>query len=118
MIEDYKEQNARITKTMLGKEDHGIFTFMLHLNYGDGGQGAGGWALDDAVLDGGGKFVRRAGTAEGMALIIRILETLEVKTWEDLPGTFCRVRASMGVEEIGHPLKNQWLNFRDHFGGS
>lgn len=32
-------KNARIESTMLGREDHGILTFMLHLSYGGSGHG-------------------------------------------------------------------------------
>ncbi len=110
-----EEKNAKITSTMLGIEDHGILTFMLHLDYGGGGQGAGGYALDASIYK-NGKFVGRQGTAGGMDIILRILELLDVNMWEDLPGTYCRVRATYtSIEAIGHPLKNNWLDFKQHF---
>lgn len=34
-------RNARIVRTFLGIEDHGIFTAVLTLNYGDSQQGFG-----------------------------------------------------------------------------
>lgn len=44
---DYEMELATIGFTKLGREDHGIFTFVLDLDYGCGGQGAGGYALND-----------------------------------------------------------------------
>lgn len=102
-------QNAKITSTSLGVEDHGIFTAWLTLDYGGGGQSFGGFALD--TWDEARK--KRIGSAYGMEFIARILETLEVATWEKLPGTVCRVRAQhTSVEEIGHFLKDKWFNPR------
>ena len=111
-------KNARIESTMLGREDHGIATFMLDLDYGGVGQGAGGYALDEPQKDSTGKFIKRVGTACGMDLILRVLDVLEVETWEKLPGTFCRVKSEHAkVHAIGHPLKDKWLDFAEHFGG-
>ena len=46
-----------------------------------------------------------------MEFISKILETLEVDTWEDLPDTYLRVEAtSSKVTKIGHILKDQWFD--------
>ena len=101
------EKNARITATSLGNEDHGIFTAYIVLDYGGAGQSFGGYALDQWSEP----MHRRIGTAYGCEFIKEILRVLEVREWEKLPGTFCRVRAHhSGVEEIGHPLKDHWFN--------
>jgi hypothetical protein len=71
-----ERKNARITRTMLGWEDHGIFTFSLTLDYGGSCQGAGQLCL------GNSKGVH-AKTGE---LISAILRTVGVETWEELPG--------------------------------
>ena len=100
-------QNAKITSTMLGVEDHGILSAWLNLDYGGSGQGFGGYALD--VWDESRQ--KRIGQAYGAEFIRRILEVLEVTKWEKLPGTPCRVRASHSkVEAIGHYLKDQWFD--------
>ena len=94
-------KNARIESTMLGIEDHGSMTFFLYLDYGGSGQGMGGY-----VLDGGHK---PSGHAFGA--IRKILETLEVDTWEKLPKQLCRVEADDGkVYRIGHTIKNRWFD--------
>ena len=62
---------GRITSTRLGKEDHGILTFWLDLDYGGTGQGFGGYSL-------GGDFTS--------TVIEGILEAVGVDNWEDLKG--------------------------------
>ncbi len=100
------EQNAKIASTVLGKEDHGIPTFWLMLDYHGGGQGVG--QLD---LRHGKTFM----------LIFDILDVLEIERWENLPGTYCRVRKkekySCPILEIGHIVKDQWVSM-DKYNGS
>lgn len=94
-------KNAKIESTMLGIEDHGIMTFMLHLDYGGISQGAGGYGIEHT---------------KGIALIRKVLEIVGVREWEDLKGKHVRVKAHhTGVDEIGHFLENNWLNFKDFF---
>lgn len=107
-------KNAKITSTMLGIEDHGILSFMLHLDYGGGGQGAGGWALDTwSEADD-----RRIGHACGSEVILRICATVGVSKWEDLPGKHIRVKADHSkVHAIGHITDDRWLDFVKLFAG-
>lgn len=110
-------RNAKITRTSLGIEDHGILTCVLHLDYGGSSQGAGNYSLDQPVHE-GGKFVGRRGRAAGMEFIRRILETLRVDYWEDLPGTYIRVRqggGDEGVVAIGHITQDRWLDFKEYW---
>lgn len=107
-------QNARITSTTLGVNDHGIMDAWLMLDYGGSGQGFGGYALDEP-LKRDGKFVRRAGTSFGLQFIMDLLATLEVESWEKLPGTVLRVRLSGDgfggkIEAVGHYMKDQWFD--------
>jgi hypothetical protein len=88
-------KNAVIEGTMLGKEDHGIMTCFLQLDYGGASQSFGGWSLK----------------TYGIQFIIRILEVLEVEEWEQLKGKVCRVEASLDkVHRIGHVIKDQWFD--------
>jgi len=102
-------ENATITGTTLGKEDHGIFTCYLHLNGEGWGSAFGGYALDEYQP----AAKRRVGTAYGMEFIGAILRTLEVDSWEQLKGQHCRV-ATEGiggrVTKIGHLIKNKWFD--------
>ena len=68
-MNDREIKNARIRSTMLGREDHGILTFMIDLEYGGGGQGFGGYGLDEYDAE----HERRVGVAASMDLISEIL---------------------------------------------
>jgi len=108
-------KNAKIKDTMLGIEDHGIMTFMLHLDYEGSGQGAGGYGLD-APIKQNGEFWKRVGIASGMNLIMEILKVVGVSKWEDLKGKHIRVRAEHNhVHAIGHLIKDEWLDFGEYF---
>ena len=93
-------KNAKIKSTMLGKEDHGIMSFMLYLDYGGSGQGFGGYSL------GGNSY----------KIIKRILEVVGVNSWEDLKGQVVRVKAEHNkVHSIGNFLEDDWLNPKEFF---
>lgn len=93
---------------MLGFEDHGIFTCMIHLDYGGAGQGFGGYCLagsNDKDTD--GNFPNNYGAN----FIKKILEVVGVEKWEDLVGKHVRVKAEhTKVLEIGNILEDEWFN--------
>jgi len=107
-----KIENARIISTMLGAEDHGIFTASLILE-GDGWQCAfGGAALDKPSKD-RTREPFRVGCAYGCEYIRRLLEVLEVPSWEKLAGALVRVRSGgIGgrIHAVGHIIKDRWFN--------
>ena len=107
-------ENAKIKSTMLGIEDHGILTFFLYLEGGAWGQGLGGYALDGFDR----KTETRKSSGIGLEAIRKILETLDLQTWEELPGTLVRVQrtASSSPPIIGHILKDQWFDLRKFMG--
>lgn len=82
----YGGQIATIDSTALGSPDHGIVSAYLHTKWNGGGIGVGGYCLDEPLKDDGGKFIKRAGTAYGLDHLMRIMETVGVSKWEDLPG--------------------------------
>jgi len=49
---DYFLELGTIESTMLGKEDHGIFTYVLSFKFGGSGQGAGTLCLNDPIFFG------------------------------------------------------------------
>lgn len=79
---------AKIKSTFLGIEDHGIFTFAIHLDYGGSGQGYGHICLGSAAHP----------DADGLTFrfINRILEACGVDNWEKLPG-----RTVYAIKEAG-----------------
>ena len=107
-------QNAKISCTSLGTEDHGIMTCHLMLE-GDGWCcGFGGYALDtfDKTVN------MRVGTAVGLDAIMRLMETLEVEKWEDLKGQFIRCESNGWggkITKIGHLIKEKWFSFEEYF---
>ena len=109
-------QNGKIESTMLGTEDHGILTAFIYCDFGGICQGFGGYGFDQPIKDENGEFLRREGVAWGMEFVRRVLDTLEVHSWEKLPGTPIRVRRS-GPNEwsgkivaIGHFYKDRWFD--------
>jgi hypothetical protein len=90
----YGGEIMQIESTSLTREDHGIFTAYLHCKGGSTGVSVGGYCLDTPVKDEdgkflhreGGKFLHREGTGYGLDHIIRIMETIGVSRWENLPG--------------------------------
>ena len=115
-MNDIEIMNAVITKTHLGLENHGIFSYMLSLDLSGGGSiGWGGYALDDFDKE----LKRRIGTAPGMELIMQIMAVVNVEKWEDLRGKHIRVKQAGGwggkLIAIGHFMEDKWLNLEDFF---
>lgn len=109
-----KIQNAQITSTMLGREDHGIMTFMIFVKFNGSGCGIGGYALDcyDKPAE------KRVFTAKGLEAISKILEIVGVNQWEDLSGKYIRVKDNgwgSTIDEIGNLMKEKWFNIRSFF---
>lgn len=106
--------NCRIASTMLGREDHGVMTCFLHLEGEGWGQGFGGYCFDEWNQE----TESRDGTGYAIEFIAAILDTLNVTTWEKLPGTVCRIeRDGRGylpnIVRIGHIYKDQWFCVED-----
>ena len=100
-------KNAIITSTSLGIEDHGCLTLMVFLEYGIGGQGFGGYALDEWSE----RKKRRIGTAYGCEYILRLLNVLGVDSLEKLNGKSIRVEAdNCKIYRVGHFLKDKWFD--------
>lgn len=97
-------QNARITATSLGYEDHGILTCWPTLDYTGSGQGFGGYGLDAPPEKRASGYDRQPSVVAGF-WIARILKTVGVEKWEDLKGKYVRVSRTDDwgpVEGIGH----------------
>jgi hypothetical protein len=100
-------ENAQIEYTSLGPEDHGIFTAYIGLKFKGSGQAFGGYSFDewDKAAN------KRIGCAYGMRFIQELMETLGVRKWEDLKGTYVRVKHDWGkVHAIGHLIEERWFD--------
>lgn len=95
--------NAKITGTMLGIEDHGLFTSFIYLDWEGGGIGVGGYLL---------------GGESGIKFIEETLKVVGVGKWEDLKGRYCRVETDgwgAPARGIGNILKDEWLYPKEFF---
>ena len=105
-----KIKNVKITKTFLGREDHGILTCYLTVE-GDGFVGSiGGYCLEKYDEN----KRKRVAYHKSFELIDRILEVVGVSTWEELQGKYIRVKSndfSGRVTKIGSLIKDDWLDF-------
>jgi hypothetical protein len=102
-------ENARVSATMLGYEDHGTLTIMLTME-GDGwGQSFGGVALDGPYDDASKSRLPSVHLGRWVA---GILTVLEVERWEQVKGCLVRVeRREEGgpIVGLGHYCKNKWF---------
>ena len=107
-------KNARITKTMLGREDHGVMTFMIFIESGSTGVGVGGYALDQYDKE----TKTRVCHPIGLEAISTILDVVGVEKWEDLPGKYIRFEDrgwGSTVDAIGNIIEDKWINLREFF---
>jgi hypothetical protein len=88
------EKIAKIERTFLGIEDHGIFTAELTVNYGGSGQTIGGYRLDYPNS-------QSPGTAFGIEFVKGVMGACGVDSWEKVKGSTILV---LKKEERGHVL--------------
>ena len=107
-------KNAKITSTQLGREDHGIMTFMIFVEFDGCVCGIGGYALD-AYDD---KTHKRVFHVKDMEAISEILNVVGVSNWEDLAGKYIRIKDNgwgSPIDEIGNLMEDKWFNLREFF---
>lgn len=108
-------KNARIQSTMLGREDHGILMFMLHIEFDSCiSCGVGGYALDEYDY----KTKTRVFSAKSIEVIAKILEVVGVDSWEELPGKYIRFEDNgwgSRITKIGNIMDDKWLDFKEFF---
>ena len=106
-------ENARIISTMLGHKDCPCFTAYINLEIGyGGGCFYGGYALDDYDPAKGERVAMKG----GFQSLFDLMNTLEVDSWEQLPGRFVRVEhdgSGSKVTRIGHLMKDKWFSFAE-----
>lgn len=108
-------KNAKIDSTMLGREDHGIMTFMIYISADWINCGVGGYCLDEF----NSATQTRVFRAESMEAISKVLEVVGVDKWEDLPGKYIRFEDNgwgTAVTKIGNIIKDKWFDLKEFFG--
>lgn len=116
--ETYEGTLARITKTILGPEDHGIFTAQVYLEWGGSGTAIGGHYF--GVVDAGeGKWFPNQ---YGLNWIAGVMYAAGVRCWEDLRGREIVMlhpagtgynRAGMNAVGVAHPIDDRSFLFQD-----
>lgn len=110
-----KIKNAKIRSTMLGRENHGIMTFMIYISADGSDCGIGGCWLDEF----NSATQTRVFRAESMEAISKILEVVGVDKWEDLPGKYIRFEDNgfgSTVTKIGNIIEEKWFDLEEFFG--
>ena len=102
--QDLNREIAKIERTHLGFEDHGILTGFLHVSYGGATQGVGGYGIATVA----GQYLERT------------LKACGVQAWEDLRGRTIYVltnsnRRVVGIENLPTEPGERFL-FAEVFG--
>lgn len=105
--DEIEMRNAVIESASLTTADHGLLSGWVHLDYGGGGQGFGGFAL---YLPEG--FTKRSNQPNFAGhWIWRVMEVAGVSDWSKLAGKTVRVKATHSkVHAIGHIVKDIWFD--------
>lgn len=108
-------KNAQIDYTKLGREDHGIMTFVVGIRFDKCCHvGVGGYGLDGYDKE----TKTRVFSAKSMEVVSKILEVVGVDYWEELPGKYIRVKDEgwgKTIDEIGNLMEDKWFNLREFF---
>lgn len=89
-------KNAVICHTYLGIGDYGYLTAIISAEHDSGNTGLGTHDLRYPPY--------------GINYIVKIMEVLGVGSWEELKGTYCRIkRYEDETLVIGHIIKDQWF---------
>lgn len=105
-------KNAIIKSAIIDTGDRGMLTVWLNLDYGDSGQGFGGYAL---YLP---KSFKNHSESSDLAghFIFRCMEIAEVGKWDEIIGKTIRVKSDHSkIHAIGNIVKDDWFNPKEDF---
>lgn len=107
-------ENARIVSTSISMADHGVLSISFGV-IGDGwGCNIGQWVNGHGYL-GANNW---KGNGSAIVAMMKIMDTVGVEKWEDLPGKLIRVkidRLSSPIDEIGNIIEDKWFNLRKFY---
>ena len=105
-------KNAIIKSTMLGREDHGIMTFMIFVEFDKCVTcGVGGYMLDEYDKESN----KRVFFFFSMETISKVLDVVGVDRWEALPGKYIRIVDNgwgSTINKIGNIIEDKWFDLR------
>jgi hypothetical protein len=105
-MSEYLREIAKIERTHLGFEDHGILTAALFVSYGGAGQSVGGYDLRE----------------KASGFVLGVLKACNVETWEQVKGRTVYVlrdpetRRVEGIEPLPTERGERFI-FAEVFGG-
>lgn len=107
--------NALIENVSLSMADHGVLCYYLTLKMNGCGVNYGGRVIGKGEL-GAEEF---EGYAKGTEALMRIMDVVGVRRWEDLKGKYVRVELrgwGETVEKIGNIIEDKWFDQKEFFG--
>lgn len=99
--------NVRIKDTFLGVEDHGLMVMSLFMAY------------DHMSEQGFQRIIGSRNEADSVDVLRSVLSALMVDSWEELKGTYCRVRVKDHlIDDVGHIIEDRWYSdgWKHHVG--
>jgi hypothetical protein len=106
-------KNAIITSAEITNDEHGLLSAWITVDYGDSGQGFGGYAL---YLPKSFKHHNLNGPNYAGHFIWRVMEIAGVSKWSELSGKTIRVKCDWSqVFAIGNIIKGDWFNPSEDF---
>lgn len=104
--------NAQIKATRFGFEAHSCLTFEIDFEHQRGYQSIGSYCIGHGSL-----FYNEekhiTGSKKGTEAMARIMWAVGVESWENLKGSYCRVKFDEETEHlisIGHIVNDNWFN--------
>ena len=110
-------RNAKITDTSITMGDHGCLTFGILLEADAFAILYGGYCIGNGFL---GSDTFSADNGSGLVAMMRIMDVVGVKRWEDLKGKYVRfVDDAWGftVNKIGNIIEDKWFDIDEFFKG-
>jgi len=111
---EYGILNAKIVSADISMTDHSVLTYSLELQGDSWGCSFGGYVIGRGYL-GAEEF---EGSAKGLEAIMRIMDTVGVEKWSDVPGRYVRVESqgiSTPITKIGNIISDKWFDQREFF---
>ena len=111
----YQILNAQIVSADLTMAEQGVLVMLLGLRGNGWNIMYGGYALGAGSL-GASEFI---GLPKGTEQIMRVMDTVGVANFKDLPGSYIRIAVSRNdggpVNIIGNILTDKWFDIADFF---